>query len=318
MKYLAETLTLGEIKDLSGGSLRIYEWARKDTDFTPEQQVRQDDAPNMAHIKAWLGLRQVVVIDAIETATRDVMLGTQKDDLYNRIRTQVLATPIYIYVEIHDNNHHVYQEAHGKPLAGARTPEELPDALENKLPARVGYRADAPSVYLEGYSLEITARFVDDAFIDKRIKKTLREVYPYCIKKDTNIIPGEYLSKGEEGIRQWVKHKQDTSPNNSMEKRMLRDLTKAKKDELCKYLVCTTFKMHDMPTNWSLPQLTVDGRHNSAKMRTLANSLIKDKTDAELLNMDSDALYQLAKDCWVEKLTRAIENIKNAKREGNM
>lgn len=152
--------------------------------------------------------------------------------------------------------------------------------------------------------------------IDRIVKRFIREEFTYCLKNDNVIVPEEYIEKGEAGIKEWRELKASKNKNNNMEKRMLRDMVRKKKDKnisQMKRLMWRFPRGQEDPNNvdWSIPYLNLYGSGNTAMAKKLVTQILGEQTDAELLNMTEEEVDKKFKEYWKEALRRAIEQIDN-------
>ena len=152
--------------------------------------------------------------------------------------------------------------------------------------------------------------------IDKLTKKFMKESLTYCIKQNKVIIPEEYIAKGIPGIEEWRGIKASKNKNNNMEKRMLRDMIKKKKESILLQMQRLVWHFpkaqNDAGTlDWTIPYLYIYSSGNKACCKKLVNKIIGEKTDAELLNMTEEEIDRAFKNYWKEVLQRAIRQIDN-------
>ena len=146
--------------------------------------------------------------------------------------------------------------------------------------------------------------------ITKAVKKAIQHELTYCLRKGKSIVPDEYLHK-ENGVRLWQEHKRSSNSNNSMEKRMVRNMVNQKRADVEQALfdVMCALSAHD---GWTIPQLEVDGKWNKQKRVKLTSVVLSGKTQQEVLTLTDEDILTLAKDYWKGQFriaTAAIDKV---------
>lgn len=179
-------------------------------------------------------------------------------------------------------------------------------------------------VYLEELTIRVYPyefEEIDKTFTSK-IKKYIRENLSYCLKKDALIVPEEYMNKGKTGLEEWRNIKSSNNKNNSIEKKLLKQTLKDKKnyaiDCMSAIMLRAVFPNGtSMGRDWSLPFIEIDGRFNYSRTRKLVNTILKDKTDQDLIKMPEEEIQKLFKDFWKDKLMELYNSVDTYKHEPN-
>ena len=191
---------------------------------------------------------------------------------------------------------------------------ELEELLsENSINA--SYREEDGQVYLE--TAEFDARANDfrniNKLIDNSIKRCVRNNFTYCIKKGEIIIPEEYIAKGEEGIKEWRDLKSSSNKNNSMEKKMLKEVYAKKKETTFRALNGVMDAILNPDVGWDMPRLNVEGRWNSQKRSKLSNKIISTRNKQKFLEMTDEEILNSVKAYWKQELQDALTRVDGVK-----
>lgn len=144
--------------------------------------------------------------------------------------------------------------------------------------------------------------------LGKLVNRFIRKELTYCMKNGTIIVPDEYLQKGKEGIAEWQELKRSNNKSNSMEKRMLKQVFRDRREFAYKVMAKIVDQISSSHT-WTLPSLTVDGRWNVTKMNKLITQIADTKDKQKFLDMTNEELVKLFKEYWKDVLTKACEEI---------
>lgn len=173
-------------------------------------------------------------------------------------------------------------------------------------------------VYLESLTIrEYPYQFEEiDKFFTSKIKKYIRENLSYCLKKDALIVPEEYMNKGKTGVEEWRNIKSSNNKNNSIEKKLLKQTLKDKKNYALDCMSAVMLRAvfpngTSMGRDWSLPFIEIDGRFNYSRTRKLVNTILKDKSDQDLIKMPEEEIQKLFKDFWKDKLMELYNSVDN-------
>lgn len=145
--------------------------------------------------------------------------------------------------------------------------------------------------------------------VKKYIKRVVREDLTYCLKKDKVIIPEEYLSKGKDGIEEWRTIKSGKNKNNSMEKRMLKQVFADKKERAYKMSALVMDQLTKGNRDWSVPQIQIDGRWNRGRMAKFVTNTLSTTDKQKFLNMSDDDMIREFKNYWQNKLMEIYNDI---------
>ena len=169
-------------------------------------------------------------------------------------------------------------------------------------------------VYLEHYFISAYPYMFSK--IDNRIKKLINKFakteLTYCLRKDTLIVPQEYIDRGEAGIKEWQAEKRSSNKNNSLERKMISQAF-AEKRRLAYGCIYETARQISYSFNWKLPSMYVDGINNNQRMNRLVSQIYETKHKQQFLQMTDDEMLKRAKDYWkgqLETADKAIDMIK--------
>ena len=330
-KTLQELADLGEVGYVGE---KIFEYKNEREDLSEEQKELQRQYRWRTEQMPRMRLYQPNIVDIIEGVIDKVVLSKYRGVLYPKVLDEVMKTKLTCYVTIkplevgnkkttevsasftfpyvkHDDNRYdsTYEP---KNLIYGKTDELTKELDEAKL--RAGYGASEDFVYLESF-----AYLYDQycASVIKKIPQTLtsliRKKLTYCLKGGQNIVPDEYLDKGKAGIDEWQSIKRAGNKNNSMEKKMLAQCLRDKKQTLYNDLKDLSREIV-MNQDWTLPSLAINGMYNQACMWKLTRSLLKDKKNQEIIDLSEEYMLEMAKKHWKEKLEEAIKKIDNFKK----
>lgn len=141
------------------------------------------------------------------------------------------------------------------------------------------------------------------------LKRVINKNLTYCLKGGKNIVPDEYLDKGQVGIEEWRTLKRSQNKNNSMEKQMLREELKSRKDYMVASIETATREIANTNQSWAIPALDIEGRWNAGKVKKLSTQLFNGKTDAQIMEMSNEEILNTAKEYWKKILMDAYNNV---------
>ena len=169
-------------------------------------------------------------------------------------------------------------------------------------------------VMVEELSISIsTYRYNNtDDRVAQLVKKFIRDNLTYCMKNGALIVPEEYLQRGKEGIEEWREKKRSSNKNNSIEKKLLREVIAAKKRFTAKTMDAIMYKIVAQNSDWSLPVIEIDGRFNKQKTNKLVAKVLKDVSPQELIEISEDEVITKIKEYWKERLMDAYNAVDNA------
>lgn len=170
-------------------------------------------------------------------------------------------------------------------------------------------------VMLEEFNVGVYPNEFSDASdnIKRLIKKYIKNDLVYCVKKDKLIVPEEYISKGKKGINEWQETKRSGNKNNSIEKKMLKDLYREKKRTAHRILYLTTVQIvrSASPYRWDIPNLQIDGLYNSSRIDKLALEILGIKNRNDMLNVTEEDMKKKFKEYWKEEMKKACDRLDN-------
>ena len=182
---------------------------------------------------------------------------------------------------------------------------------------------DGEYVYIERFVIDVYPYAFNDATerVGKMVKKFIRNELTYCLKNDKLIVPKEYMDKGQDGIKEWREIKASGNKNNSIEKRMLREIVAEKKIFAFKSMQQVMHTACNLNQTWSVPCLEIDGRWNKQRTSKLVNQVIDNKSNQYYIDMDEEKVLDKFKEYWKDKLMESyneidkltVEQVKNAR-----
>ena len=199
--------------------------------------------------------------------------------------------------------------------------EELEEELKKVSRAPLSFSEDANDkkkrILLE--HVEINAYQYRFGHIEEEVTKWTRQSInnnlKYCMKKGKIIVPEEYIAKGETGIKEWQEMKRSGNKNNSIEKKMLKQVFATKKHVALgnmEYIIdCIT----RTGRRWDIPELTVDGKWNKGKMNKLIAEILSTNMRKDFMAMSDDEAFDKIKEYWKNILMDAYTAVSNAKRK---
>ena len=315
--------SIGEV-DYNGVALYTYENPRDG--LTEEQKIIQAQYKWKTNQSGRMRLGRDSLEQIAEGIVDKIVLSKYREDLYSKVLEEMNKTKIYLCASLdygYDENGKMvgevfpdtftdytlkdkYSEQEAVLIHGKV--DELEDKLD-KIKMRGGYGNDMNKVYLERFRIMYDSydqRHLEE--IPKIVKRVIAKNLTYCLKGGKNIIPDEYLDKGKAGIEEWQASKRSANKNNSMEKKMLRDCVRAKKESLDTHIHNVTRKMI-MNQDWSFPTLAVNGMYNQAYMRKLVMEFLKDKDNQAIIQLEESTMLEMAKNYWKKQLEEAIKRV---------
>ena len=145
--------------------------------------------------------------------------------------------------------------------------------------------------------------------IPKIVKRVVNKNLTYCLKNGKNIVPDEYLDKGKSGIEEWRTLKSSQNKNNSMEKRIIKEALREKKNYMIACIETAMRNIVDVNTSWEVPALSIDGRWNAGKVKKLSTQLFKDKSNQQIIEMSEEDVLAIVKEYWKKLLNDAYKEV---------
>lgn len=154
--------------------------------------------------------------------------------------------------------------------------------------------------------------------LPKMIKKQLNTWYKYCLKKDKIIVPDEYLEK-ENGIQEYQNIKRSNNKNNSMEKTMMREMVRNKKDDFVCAIESVTHQLFNSyyTDRYSLIHFTMEGNYNQGIKKSTVNKIfdMKHMSDEKLLNYSTEEMKEKIVEFFKEDLQELMDKLENTSLE---
>lgn len=322
--YLLYKTTIGELFEdaldntVSGQNynydrvnVRTYERTEA---FTPDELAIQSDGGEWlkcAHVE--LSLYDNTLNECVSSKIMGAIASAGDKVVADKLKEEVYAAPIYACAEFRMNDKNRGRVAMSvnidkMPKNCNTNTNDLIDAI-NKMQVenyggRLPVKLERVEVSYEDYHVgRMKGR------IDTLIKRAIKDELAYCLKKGKVIVPKEYLDKGEAGIREWQEKKRSGNKNNSMEKRLIRETLKEKKNKLYHASYVAQVAMV-RGREYGIPGLAIDFLYNKGYNRTLITShLLKDKTDQDIMEMTDEQALAMAKEYWKSKLEEAEKRI---------
>ena len=323
--YVVCDKTLKEVQDivLRAGALvynkaTVYEAIVDRSGMSEEQRRIQTN--NSWHTNSHIDLRvgEDTLYDMLRsTAYKEIFNGC-RENLEAKLKTSVMNTRVRVIARFFNDGDYLRINSEieiGDDRKDSYRYEEDINEFESKL-KEVAYEniygADrGKRVLLEKYSVGAYGYVFEnfDKTVDKLIKRLIRKEFTYCIAKNKIIIPEEYIAKGKDGITEWREIKGSNNKNNSLEKKLLRQVVAEKKEFMYIAMNQIVDKVAATRRDWSIPTLAVEGNYNQGKIRKLSNQIIDIKDRQALLDMDKKDVVKKFKEYWKQELMNAYEAI---------
>lgn len=333
--YILVEKTLKELAEIVNEhnneySFRIYEHkVKRDEEYSEEQKIIQYSNKWQATISSDIRVSEDRLYELVKQTAFKIILGGEKEDILNKIKDKVMSSKVrsVLYVKEPRSDEtvkHTYIETeYGDRKEGEEYYEDeemINEELKNTGNTSWNYSkrtsAGEPTkdivmiddVYVSMYTYNY--RGTEETIV-KLIKKLFRSELTYCIKQGNVIVPQEYLDKGNAGINEWRETKASKNKNNNMEKRMLRQMLKDKKQDILMQMrkLLWRFPNGKDTRDWSVPYLTIYGNGNCAMTQKLVNQVLGEMTDQEILSITDEEVSKKFKEYWRGILTKAIEQI---------
>lgn len=333
--YILVEKTLKELEEIvnehsNDYSFKIYEHTvKRDEEYSEEQKVIQYSNKWQATISSDIRVSDDRLYELVKQIAYDTILGGEKEDVLNKIKDKAMASKVrsVLYVK-EPRSDETFKSAYIETEFGDRKEgeeyyegkEKINEELKNVGNISWDYNRRtatgeptkdvvmADEVYVSMYTYNYHGT---EENVVRLIKKLFRNELTYCVKQGSVIIPQEYLDKGKTGIEEWRETKSSKNKNNNMEKRMLRQMLRDKKQSI---LMQMRTLMWRFPTgqdtrDWSVPSLNIYGSGNCAMAHKLVNRVLGEMTDQEILSITDEEVSKKFKEYWKGILTKAIEQI---------
>lgn len=331
-KYVVYETTVKEIGEFSEScqqeySETLYEQDIMREDITPEQRFIQNKAPYNTTLRMSIICDTRWLYDIAKKSLYEEISSGVKDGLKEKIKNKLLDSSVRVYLKTH-----VYNDYIGGSLFvefGCKDERDIYIEDKNIVGKNIKMIECRNSPHIPGSKNTLIEHVRVDAYVrtwrnigeklDAIIQKLFKNEMTYCLKKEKLIVPEEYAKKGEAGIVEWRELKSSKNKNNSMEKRILRGMLRDKKQELLNQMRRLMLRFPDGTdeSNWSIPHLCIEGNGNTQYCKRLLTQILKDKTDAEILNISGEDAEKMLKDYWKKVLTKAIEQLEDVEINGD-
>lgn len=321
--YVVATKTLKELEELTNkmagqiSSMDLFKCEIDRPNMSDEQKEIQKRGSWQAHANTDIRIGDATIYEKIVELAYDKIANGLREGLEEELYDGVMNTEIKcIVVPVKGKEYGRVDITYefGTPKEERYTYSEDLDELKKKL-EKVKYSDNyflkpGEHVYLENVTIRVYRYAFYEAHkdVEKMIKRFMRNEMTYCIKKDKIIVPEEYIARGKEGIAQWREMKKNSSKSNNMEKRMIKQLFRDKREAAYFYMMKVADQI-SISHNWSLPSMTVDGRWNRGKMDKLVTKLLNTKDKKAFMDMPSEDMLRKTKDYWKDKLMEAYKAI---------
>ena len=150
--------------------------------------------------------------------------------------------------------------------------------------------------------------------LPRMIKRQLNTGYKYCLKKDKIIVPDEYLEK-ENGIEEYQNIKRSNNKNNSMEKTMMRDMLRNKKDEFMYTLESVSYQLFNgyYTDKYNLVHFRLEGNYNQGIKKKTVNKVfnINNMSNEKLLNYTTEEMKEKVTEHFKNELQELMDKLDN-------
>lgn len=322
--YVLCTKTFREIEEIAKNSVdyraELYSYEIDRSDLSEEQRARQERYHWYTHASNDFRLWDMKLEDMVKDKITNSVLNKYKNSIQTKTLNDILDTEVRFLakVELKDKdriNVVPYEEIGDVRESGYEYSDDIKEfeELAKKVTKTASYSGDGEIVYLEKVSADIYVHSFNDLTktITKAINKYIRNNLTYCLKNGKLIIPDEYIDKGEAGIEEWRQIKSANNKNNSIEKKMLKDIVRNKKvfAHDCMYKVMNATTSTALSTDWTIPRLEIDGRWNKQRTSKLVTKVLGTKDRQKIIEMTEEEIIKKTKEYWKQKLMEAYNNI---------
>lgn len=310
---LENTLTKIESQDQTV----LYEYETKKKELTKEQEYIQRDNSWRARQSQSVNVSQYDLKNITEKITDETFMSGYDGDIVKKVSEDILSKKVIVFVTVGEGSVSIITDVGEKENRNyVYDTEELADKLDNlKLDASFyRHEAEKPKVNFELLKLTIGGMYYyrKQDFVNKipkMAKAFIRSKYVYCTKNGKNIVPKEYLDKGEKGIAEWQELKKSSNKNNSIEKRLIIQTVREKRNFAFACAREVECKIGSVGSSWSIPRLTVDGCWNAGKNTKLVSELFNTKDKNAMMTIEDEKILEEVKGHWKNQLEKAIETI---------
>lgn len=295
----------------------LYEYAAKEKELTEEQKYIQRDNQWRARQSQNVNISQYDLKNMTENAVDEAFTSGYDGDIVKKVSEDILGKKVIVYTIVDENSVSINTDIGERENRNyVYDTKELEEKLDNlKLEASFyGRSTDKPKVNFEFLKLTIGGMYYyrKQDYIDKIPKFArafIKNKYVYCTKNGKNIVPKEYLDKGEKGIAEWQELKRSSNKNNSIEKRLIVQTVREKKQFAFACAREVECKIGNVGSSWSIPRLTVDGCWNVGKNSKLVSELFNTKDKNAMMTIENEKILEEVKEHWKNELEKAIEAI---------
>ncbi len=316
---LENTLTKMENQDQT----ILYEYEAKAKELTKEQEYIQRDNAWRARQNQSVNVSQYELKDTTEKTVDETFMSGYDGDIVKKVSEDILSKKVIVFVTVGESSVSIITDVGERENRNyVYDTKELENKLDNLKMEATFYRGpeDKPKVNFELLKLTIGGMYYyrKQDFVNKipKMAKTfIRSKYVYCTKNGKNIVPKEYLDKGEKGIVEWQELKKSSNKNNSIEKRLITQTVREKKNFAFACAREVECKIGSVGSSWSIPRLTVDGCWNAGKNTKLVSELFSTKDKNAMMTIEDEEVLSKVKNHWKLELEKAINEIDKMKLE---
>lgn len=336
--YLLKEYTLAELQEMvkdknSWDRIKLIDYEVNNiNDMTKEQQEIQKENRWCNEFHTDMRVREETIYKMVEDEGFKLVLGGYKDNIMDKLQSTIMNAKIRVVGSIvkyngQEDNERVrvdYVWSNGKRTDDlgfneekvechlSTDLEEFQTRLKNvNQKSTFSNTAERKDVLLEKFVITLYPYAFKDmnTTVNKVVKKFIRNELTYCLKLNKVIIPQEYLDKGKEGIKEWRGVKSSSNKNNSIEKRMLKQIAKNKRQYATRAMCYMMSTITNTNNSWRVPAIDIDGRYNSEKTRRLISQLINTKDSSALISMSEDDIVNKFKEHWKKVLMDAYNAV---------
>ena len=321
--YVVATKTLKELEEWAhstAGQIASKELFKCEIDrsnMSDEQKEIQTRASWQARVNDNIRIGHDTIYDKIvelayNKISNGLREGLEKELYHDIMNTEIkcIVAPVKIGEFDRVETAHEFGTPKEKRYNYSEDLEEMKKKLENVKNHDSYFLKAEEYVYMESVVIRVYRHSFYDIHkdVEKLVKRFIRNEMTYCIKKDKIVVPEEYIAKGKEGITQWREMKKNNSKSNNMEKRMIKQLFRDKREAAYFYMMKVVDQI-SISHNWSLPSMTVDGRWNRSKMDKLVTQLLNTKDQKAFMDISNEEMLDKMKVYWKKKLMEAYNAI---------
>lgn len=321
--YVVVEMTLQELEDKATANtqtydrLKLFECPIDRGTMSPEQLEIQQKNKWYTERNINIRLGEDSYYEQIKQVAYKKISDGCKDNLINEIQNSVMATKLRVVATIkkYDNDKSIFETdtilGEDDKYEYSNDLDEFKEKLKDIKYSSTYNNTNKEFVYLEYFDIHMYSYAFNDVndTVRKLIKKFIRNELTYCLKNGRIIIPDEYLAKGKEGIEEWRKIKSSSNKNNSMEKRMIKQVFADKKKLAYETMRQIVSKVANTKHDWSLPSIVVDGQWNKAKMNKLVTQLADTKDKQKFIDLSEEEMTKKFKDYWKNKLMEIYKEV---------